>query len=76
MTREEVRSVLRGVGACGESNGESACLLPPDHSGPHGYEPPPQCEVVHPEGVRCQGIKGHTDSHHARGRRFSYAWSF
>jgi hypothetical protein len=38
MTADEVRSILRGVGVCGESNGKLACLLPPDHVGPHGYE--------------------------------------
>lgn len=46
MNATEIRSVLRGVGACGESDGQSACLLPPDHEGLHGYEatPPPAPE--------------------------------
>jgi len=38
MTRDEIRSILRGVGACGESDGKNACLLPPGHDGPHGFE--------------------------------------
>ena len=38
MTRDEIRSVIRSVGGCGESNATMACVLPIGHPGPHGFE--------------------------------------
>lgn len=42
MNREDIRSVLRDVGACGESNDTHACILPTGHGGLHGYEVEPE----------------------------------
>lgn len=40
MTRDEVRAILRAIGACGETdaNISNGCLLPPEHPGPCGWE--------------------------------------
>ena len=75
MTRDEVRSVLRGVGACGESDGTYACLLTPDHDGPHGFE---KCDSAS-DGRLCQKLAGH-DGPHAHGwndgdRYIEWSWT-
>jgi len=40
MTREEVRSTLQKIGACGEvdANFKRAYLLPVNHDGRHGFD--------------------------------------
>jgi hypothetical protein len=73
VTRDEIRSLLRDVGACGESDDKKACLLPPGHQGPHGFESSPGFAGLRTErkrGVRrfyYFGCRGSESGHYLHG---------